>query len=295
MANKRNYKKAILGGKFKWYAGVTDLTDIANTGTCLGLTRGATVNLGDAELRMIEADGQLGMVKLGARITDIQPSIQINLLQFEKDVIRGLGRFLVDEDASGDVTIRPKGVLEEMDYLINLVGVGVTQDGEYIQIVLENAILNTLPSLEMSDKDEVPLPLTFFGTYGSADSKEVPIYIIMKDSFTNEEAGKVAYDAINTKTVSISKATDVADEATLRTKVDTELKTLIDAAVDTAKHPNAKMETTLLDGDTATIEDVLNSTDGDTNVLKVQIETTGFDGTTQPNIRVAEITIDTAA
>ena len=291
--NKRNYKKAIMGGKFKWYTNVSDLTNIAKTGTCLGLTRGASVNLGDAELRMIEADGQLGMVKLGARITDVQPSIQINLLQFEKDIIRGLGRFLVDEDKSGEVKIRPKGTLEEMDYLLNLVGVGETQDGEYIQIVLENPVLNTLPSLELSDKDEVPLPLTFFGTYESADSKEVPIYIIMKDSFTNEEAGKIAYDAINTKTVSVSAASDITDEATLRTKVDAELKTLIDAAVDTANHPNALIETTLLDGDTATIEDVLASASGDTNVLKVQIETTGFDGTEQPNIRVAEITIDT--
>ena len=293
--NKRDYKKAILGGKFKWFSNVKDLNDIANTGTCLGLTRGANVNLGDSELRMIEADGQLGMVKLGARITDIQPSIELNLLQFDKEVIKGLGRFLVSESQNGDVTIRPKAVLEEQDYLINIVGIGETQDGEMIKIVLLNPVLNTLPSLDLSDKDEVAYPVTFFGTYDSADSREVPIYIELKSSFTNEEAGYIAFTSTNTKDFTISKATDVADETTLRAKIDAEAKTLIESSIDLIKYPNYKFETTLLDGKTATVEDVLQSAVADVNVLKLQIVTTGFDGTKQPNIRVSEITITTAA
>lgn len=291
----RDYKKILQGGRFKWYLNPSDINDVAGTAeSCLGLTRGANINIGDQELKNIEADGQLGMVKGGQRITDLQPSVQITLLQWNEDVIRSMKRFLVDESVAGQITYRPKGQLEDIDYIDKLVGIGELVDGSIMRVILTDAVVSQLPSLELADKDEVTMPVTFMGTYDSPDSKVVPISITILDKATNAAFGAAADAAIKGQTITLSAATDIADEATFRAAADTGLQALITAAVDTTGFPNADFKILIQDGE-KTIDEVLQGSSGDSFVLSYNLDTSGIDPTGQPYQTTGTFTVTLSA
>lgn len=247
--NERSYKKIIDGGSFKWFINPSDMTDIAGTAeSCLGLTRGGNINLGDNELKQIVADGQLGMVRGGQRITDIQPEIQLTLLQWNKEVIKGMRRFLVTE-TTGQTVIRPKGILEDLDYIDKLVGIGKTTDGTLIVVVLENAILNTLQSFDLPDKDEVAYQLTFRGTYDSPDSVKVPISISIIEPTTNQSVGTEIAATLSVQEFSVKKAPTITDGDTLRQALITQINEWIQTTYELdTKYPDAEHTVDFYDG-----------------------------------------------
>ncbi len=288
---KREYKKILQGGLFKWYINPSDINDVSNTSeSCLGLTRGANINIGDDELRNIEADGQLGMVKGGQRITDIQPSVQLTLLQWNKEIITSLKRFLIDETQTNIKTYRPKGILEEQDYIDKLVGIGKLVDGSFVRIILENAIVNQLPSFDLTDKDEVAYPITFMGTYDSADSKNVPIQISIIENSTNEQIGIQADEAIQSgKPFDYTMAT-ATDEPTLKTEIETAVNKAIETKISTPIYNNGTFTLTLFEDAGSTFKEAIDETTaGEEFTFRYQLDTTGYSEQTYQTF--GEITI----
>ena len=109
--------------------------------SCIGATLGGSKITITPEFVDIEADGALVLVK-GMKVkTGETASMEINLLELTKDVIKDA---LVAQDGNSEDTnfdlIESKAQLEEGDYYDNIAFVGQNLDGKNIIVIMDNAL-----------------------------------------------------------------------------------------------------------------------------------------------------------
>ena len=138
----------------------------------IGATRGgATFNAGRT-LREIEADGQLGPTKGLIRRTEVRPTLSVTLLeqtidnlrrQFPGAVVNSAGAF--EKITGGPIT---SGTYVDNVALITTYG----EEGQYIVLVVQNALVLESPDFSTEDKNEVATEVEFVGCFSGVGAAE---------------------------------------------------------------------------------------------------------------------------
>lgn len=122
--------------------------------TCIGATQGGSKISIVPEYVDVEADGALVKAK-GLKVkTGETATMEINLLEWTKDAIKGA---LISQDgASSDTNydlIESKANLEDGDYYENIAYVGQTLEGKDIIVILDNALCTSGFETEGKNKE----------------------------------------------------------------------------------------------------------------------------------------------
>lgn len=138
----------------------------------LGATRGGATFNAARELREIEADGQLGPTRGLIRRTEVRPTLTVNLLeqtpqnlrlQFPGAVVSEAGAF--QKITGGPIT---------NDTYVDNVALVTTYgaQGQFIVLVVENALVLESPDFSTEDKDEVVTEVEFVGCFSGVNADE---------------------------------------------------------------------------------------------------------------------------
>lgn len=150
----------------------TAIQNAIATAIPLGATRGGAVFNAGRELREIEADGQLGPTKGLMRRTAVRPTLTVNLLeqtnenlrrQFPGAVVTAAGAF--DLITGGPITA---GTYVDNVALITTYG----EEGQFIVLVVENALVLESPDFATEDKNEVATEVEFVGCFSGVGAAE---------------------------------------------------------------------------------------------------------------------------
>lgn len=138
----------------------------------IGATRGgATFNAG-RELREIEADGQLGATKGLIRRTAVRPALTVNLLEQTPDNLRRQFPGAVVETAGAFQRITGGPITGET-YVDNVALVTTYgEEGNFIVLVVENALVLESPDFSTEDKNEVATEVQFVGCFSGVGASE---------------------------------------------------------------------------------------------------------------------------
>lgn len=120
----------------------------------IGATSGGSKLTITPEFTDVEADGALVLVK-GLKVkTGETASMEINLLELTKEIIKSavVGQIGTSADATYDV-IESKADLEEGDYFDNIAFVGKKLDGKNIIVILDNALCTSGLEAEGKNKE----------------------------------------------------------------------------------------------------------------------------------------------
>jgi len=154
----------------------TDMSDgietAIATATPLGATRGgATFNVG-RELREIEADGQLGPTRGLIRRTEVRPTLAVNLLEQTIDNLRQQfpGAIVEDAGAFARITGGPITPETHVDNVALVTTYG--EEGQFIVLVVENALVIESPDFATEDKNELATEVTFVGCFSGVGADE---------------------------------------------------------------------------------------------------------------------------
>lgn len=128
----------------------------------IGATSGGSKLTITPEFVDVEADGALVLVK-GLKVkTGETASMEINLLELTKEIIKSS---LIGQDGTSDDTnfdlIESKADLEEGDYFENIAFVGRKLDGENIIVILDNALCTSGLEAEGKNKEGAVGTYTF--------------------------------------------------------------------------------------------------------------------------------------
>lgn len=138
----------------------------------LGATRGGASFTTGRTLREIEADGQLGPTKGLMRRTEVRPALTVNLLEQTIDNIKR--QFPGAVDTAAGVWRKVTGGPITADTYIDNVALVTTygEEGKYIVLVVENALVMESPAFETEDKNEVATEVTFVGCFSGVGAAE---------------------------------------------------------------------------------------------------------------------------
>lgn len=122
--------------------------------TCIGATQGGSKISIVPEYVDVEADGALVKAK-GLKVkTGETATMEINLLEWTKDAIKGA---LISQDGTSSDTnydlIESKANLEDGDYYENIAYVGQTLEGKDIIVILDNALCTSGFETEGKNKE----------------------------------------------------------------------------------------------------------------------------------------------
>lgn len=150
----------------------TAIENAIATAIPLGATRGgATFNAG-RELREVEADGQLGPTKGLMRRTAVRPTLAVNLLEQTIDNLRRQFPGAVVETAGAFERITG-GPITADTYVDNVALVTTYgEEGQFIVLVVENALVLESPDFATEDKNEVATEVTFVGCFSGVGAAE---------------------------------------------------------------------------------------------------------------------------
>lgn len=138
----------------------------------IGATRGGATFNANRELRQIEADGQLGPTKGLLRRTAVAPVLTVTLLeqtidnlrrQFPGAVVESKGAF--ERITGGPIT---SDTYVENVALVTTYG----EEGKFIVLVVENALVLESPDFQTEDKNEVATTVGFAGCFAGVGAAE---------------------------------------------------------------------------------------------------------------------------
>jgi len=138
----------------------------------IGATRGGGVFNANRELREIEADGQLGPTRGLIRRTTVRPTLTVTLLEQTLDNLRRQfpGAVVTTAGVWERVT---GGPITDGTYVDNVALVTTYgEEGQYIVMVVENALVMESPDFATEDKNEVATEVTFVGCFDGVNASE---------------------------------------------------------------------------------------------------------------------------
>lgn len=142
------------------------------TAVPIGATRGGATFNANRELREIEADGQLGATRGLVRRTNVRPTLTVNLLEQTLDNLRRQFPGAVVETAGVWERITG-GAITDSTYVTNVALVTTYgEEGQFIVIVVENALVMESPDFTTEDKNEVATAVTFVGCFSGVNASE---------------------------------------------------------------------------------------------------------------------------
>ena len=130
-------------------------------GVTVGLTRGGGNFTVEREYREIEADGDFGPVK--GRIRKIRSVAKLSFSALELSPAN-LTKFFPATKTVGTAFQAAEMINNTSDYG-TVTWVGSTQGGKDVKITLENAINMENIEMDLTDKEEIVLAVTFTATY----------------------------------------------------------------------------------------------------------------------------------
>lgn len=151
------------------------------TGDLIGATQGGNSFSAVPNMRNIEIDGVKSEYVKGLTVIDgWEISLTTNLLEVTKETLKlALG---VIEEKSHDETydsVRGKNYLADTDYLENVAFVGkLSGNAKPVIVIVHNALNHQGLQLDMEDKAEGKLPITFHGHMASDDLDNPPFQIL---------------------------------------------------------------------------------------------------------------------
>jgi hypothetical protein len=130
-------------------------------GTTVGLTRGGGSFAVEREYREIEADGDYGPVK--GRIRKIRSVAKLTFSALELSPAN-LAKFFPATKVVSTAFQAAQMINDTADYS-TVTWVGSTQGGKDVKITLENAINMENIEMDLTDKEEVVMSISFTATY----------------------------------------------------------------------------------------------------------------------------------
>jgi hypothetical protein len=150
----------------------------------LGATRGGNTFVVTQEFRVIEADGVPGAISDMIRIINVDPTMEVNMLEFSKEnlLVAFPGAELTDypnaQAKTHDEISRVNNV-SASDFLENIALVGTVQGKtEPIICLLYNVLQRDNMSMQRQDDDESVVTLTFHGHFDVTDLETEPWKIL---------------------------------------------------------------------------------------------------------------------
>lgn len=138
----------------------------------IGATRGGAVFNANRELREIEADGQLGPTRGLIRRTTVRPTLTVTLLEQTIDNLRRQFPGAVVE-AAGLWSRITGGPITDSTYVDNVALVTTYgEEGQFIVMVVENALVMESPDFTTEDKNEVATEVAFVGCFDGVNAAE---------------------------------------------------------------------------------------------------------------------------
>ena len=155
-----------------------DLEEIDNGGGTdaekLGATRGgASWSLG-REFENIDYDGALGPTKGMVRRSNIEPTIDADLLEFTKERLKEIiaGSTTDDIGTNGTEVIKG-GEIDDGSYIDNITYVGtISGQDDPVIVQIENVLVDGDWDIDTDDEDEAVLPLTFAAHFDLDETDE---------------------------------------------------------------------------------------------------------------------------
>lgn len=138
----------------------------------LGATRGGASFTTGRELREVEADGQLGPTKGLMRRTAVRPALTVNLLEQTIDNLKRQfpGAVVSEAGAFAKITGGPITGDTYVDNVALITTYG--EEGKFIVLVVENALVLESPEFATEDKSEVATEVTFVGCFSGVGAAE---------------------------------------------------------------------------------------------------------------------------
>ncbi len=138
----------------------------------IGATRGGAVFNAGRELRQVEADGQLGPTKGLMRRTAVAPVLTVNLLEQTIDNLRRQfpGAVVTTAGAFELITGGPITAGTYVDNVVLITTYG--EEGKFIVLVVENALVLESPDFTTEDKSEVGTEVGFAGCFSGVGAAE---------------------------------------------------------------------------------------------------------------------------
>lgn len=138
----------------------------------VGATRGGASFNVNRELRQIEADGQLGPTKGLLRRTNVAPVLTVTLLEQSIENIRRQFPGVVVSTAGAWARVTGGPITGET-YLDNVALITTYgEEGKFIVLVVENALVLESPDFQTADKDEVATEVGFAGCFSGVNAQE---------------------------------------------------------------------------------------------------------------------------
>lgn len=168
------------GAVFKNFDPTTDTFDTAVTaGKLIGATRNGSKFSAKPSVRQIQIDGVKGAAKGLEVIDEWTVELSTNLLEVTQKSVE-LALISAETDSSGTDyhEIKARNYILPSDYIENIAYLGKLSGSEKpIIIVVYNAVSLEGLSMEMKDKDEAVIPLTFRGHYDTTTLDNPPFAI----------------------------------------------------------------------------------------------------------------------
>jgi len=169
-------------------------TDQSSTGLLIGATRGGSTFSVEPEVKDMPVDGAPGRVMGGSRITKVAARLEVNFIEFTKELIEMALPGATTTDWPDSVPthdeIRRAIEIALTDYKTNVVLIGeISGSGQPIICGIENVLAIGNFQIAATDKEEHPLKVTFEAHFDPADLETEPWFIrFPKDVATTEGA-----------------------------------------------------------------------------------------------------------
>jgi len=142
---------------------IDSLVTELDSDNCLGITRGGSHFVSEAEMRQIEFDGQRVRFKGDAIKGGANPTIETTLLEFS---LANLKRIIPSSDVvtiGGKTVIRERLRIDDSDYMKSISWVRERKDGSIIIVTLFNPMNVGNVDIPGEDNNEAAIPVTFTG------------------------------------------------------------------------------------------------------------------------------------
>ena len=146
-------------------------TNFATPGTLMGATRGGSTFTLEQEVRDMEVDGARGPMKESRRITMVKASLTCNFIEHTTESLKRaiVGATSAVFEVNHDKITRALTIDNAADYIDTVAILGdVSGDANGMGIVLKNAIADGNFELNMVDKDEGVVAVTFTAHFDPA-------------------------------------------------------------------------------------------------------------------------------
>lgn len=175
------------GAFFKnFYVGTDTFESARSDGKLIGATQGGGQFSAVPTIRRIEVDGIKGAAKGLEVIDEWVITLTANVKEVTKKTIQ-MALTASKTGVSGDYdTIEAKNEIALTDYVDNITWVGkLSGSNSPVIIQIYNALNTTGLDLNVADKDEATLALTFMGHYADTDQDTPPFKVFYPQAITN--------------------------------------------------------------------------------------------------------------